>query len=127
MGSVDATRGVNAFMISWTIDIDHGSGESRSGRAVWRAQRSDSRSLAISRTAGNTSVPVEDVSTMFWAIGAHFGCGVSRSARGDRMVRSGDIWEALKTVAGTAPESAQGRTIAQLCRSTSRRTHGRWC
>jgi hypothetical protein len=46
----------------------------------------------------------DDVSTMFWALGTHFGRGVSQSARGDLLA-----WSETKTPPGE-PESARGYT-----------------
>jgi len=43
----------------------------------------DGRGIVIVRGIPVADHSIEDVSTMFWAIGAHFGRGVSQSARGD--------------------------------------------
>lgn len=43
----------------------------------------DGRGIAILRGIPVANHSVEDVSTMFWAIGTHFDRGVSQSARGD--------------------------------------------
>jgi hypothetical protein len=64
----------------------------------------DGRGIAILRGIPVADHPVDDVSTMFWAIGAHFGRGVSQSARGDVLGLVQD-----ETLPGQA-ESARGYT-----------------
>lgn len=62
------------------------------------------RGIVILRGLPVENHPVEDISTMFWAVGAHFGRGVSQSARGDVLGQVQD-----ETPPGQA-ESARGYT-----------------
>ena len=62
------------------------------------------RGIVILRNLPVEGHPVEDVSTMFWAVGAHFGRGVSQSALGDVLGQVRD-----ETPPGQA-ESARGYT-----------------
>lgn len=62
------------------------------------------RGIVIVRGIPVEGHPVEDVSAMFWALGAHFGRGVSQSARGDLLGLVRD-----ETPPGQ-PESARGYT-----------------
>jgi len=64
----------------------------------------DGRGLVIVRGIPVEGHSVADVSTMFWALGAHFGRGVSQSARGDLLGLVQD-----ETLPGEA-ESARGYT-----------------
>jgi Taurine catabolism dioxygenase TauD, TfdA family len=64
----------------------------------------DGRGIVILRGIPVANHSVEDVSTMFWAIGTHFGRGVSQSARGDVLGLVQD-----ETPPG-AEESARGYT-----------------
>jgi Taurine catabolism dioxygenase TauD, TfdA family len=64
----------------------------------------DGRGLVILRGIPVADHSVDDVSTMFWAIGTHFGRGVSQSARGDVLGLVQD-----ETPPG-AEESARGYT-----------------
>lgn len=62
------------------------------------------RGIVILRGIPVADHSVDDISTMFWAIGTHFGRGVSQSARGDVLGRVQD-----ETPPG-AEESARGYT-----------------
>ena len=64
----------------------------------------DGRGIVIVRGLPVEGHSVEDVCTMFWALGAHFGRGVSQSARGDLLGLVRD-----ETPPGR-PESARGYT-----------------
>jgi len=64
----------------------------------------DGRGIVILRGIPVADHSVDDVSTMFWAIGSHFGRGVSQSARGDVLGLVRD-----ETPPGQA-ESARGYT-----------------
>jgi hypothetical protein len=64
----------------------------------------DGRGIVILRGIPVADHSVDDVSTMFWAIGTHFGRGVSQSARGDVLGLVQD-----ETPPGTE-ESARGYT-----------------
>ncbi len=64
----------------------------------------DRRGIVIVRGVPVAAHSVDDVSTMFWALGAHFGRGVSQSARGDVLGLVRD-----ETQPGQA-ESARGYT-----------------
>ena len=64
----------------------------------------DGRGIVIVRGLPVQGHPVEDVSTMFWAVGAHLGRGVSQSALGDVLGQVRD-----ETPPGQA-ESARGYT-----------------
>lgn len=64
----------------------------------------DGRGIVLVRGLPVEGHSVEDVSTMFWALGAHFGRGVSQSARGDLLGLVRD-----ETPPGE-PESARGYT-----------------
>ena len=64
----------------------------------------DRRGIVIVRGVPVAAHSVDDVSTMFWALGAHFGRGVSQSARGDVLGLVRD-----ETPPGQA-ESARGYT-----------------
>ncbi len=60
------------------------------------------RGIVIVRGLPVEGHSVEDISTMFWALGTHFGCGVSQSALGDLLGQVRD-----ETPPGQ-PESARG-------------------
>ena len=62
----------------------------------------EGRGIVIVRGLPVDSHSVEDISTMFWALGTHFGRGVSQSALGDLLGQVRD-----ETPAGQ-PESARG-------------------
>jgi hypothetical protein len=62
------------------------------------------RGIVIVRGIPVAGHSVDDVSAMFWALGAHFGRGVSQSARGDLLGLVRD-----ETPPGQ-PESARGYT-----------------
>jgi hypothetical protein len=64
----------------------------------------EGRGIVIVRGIPVVGHSVDDVSAMFWALGAHFGRGVSQSARGDLLGLVRD-----ETPAGQ-PESARGYT-----------------
>jgi len=64
----------------------------------------DGRGIVIVRGIPVTEHSTDDISTMFWAIGTHFGRGVSQSARGDVLGLVRD-----ETPPGQA-ESARGYT-----------------
>jgi hypothetical protein len=64
----------------------------------------DGRGIVVLRGLPAQNHSVEDVSAMFWAVGTHFGRGVSQSARGDVLGQVRD-----ETAPGQA-ESARGYT-----------------
>lgn len=64
----------------------------------------EGRGVVIVRRIPVSGYSDDDVSTMFWALGTHFGRGVSQSARGDLLA-----WSETKTPPGE-PESARGYT-----------------
>ena len=75
----------------------------------------EGRGIVIVRGLPADGHSVEDISTMFGALAAHFGRGVSQSALGDLLARS-----------GTRPHRADRRVLAVILAAASCRCTSIW-